>query len=80
MHLLRAVLAAPYSRGSDPNGRLTATRGDVKEKSLTAGMFKAGLEHRAVRKWPCENGRPVPPSVRQEGGRLRTKEAFVEVQ
>lgn len=44
------------------------------------GDVKAGLEQRAVRKWPCENGMPVPPSACQEGGWLGTKEAFVEVQ
>ncbi|KAK5921703.1 hypothetical protein CgunFtcFv8_019046 [Champsocephalus gunnari] len=79
MHLLRAVVKPPHSTGGG-SPRLTTSRGDGKEKSLSTGMLKAAFETRAVRKWPCENGRPVPPSACQEGGWLRTKEAFVEVQ
>lgn len=45
----------------------------MKEKNLTTGMLKGVREHRAVRKWPCENGRPVSPSVCQEGGRSAQK-------
>lgn len=39
-------------------------------------MSVALVGQRAVRKWPCENGRPVGGG----GGLSHTKEAFVDVQ